>query len=347
MFEKRTVDISTSIIFRTILIILGIWLLYLARDVIAVFFVALILTAAIEPAISWFIKRKIPRQFAVLIIFILSFFIIGVIVSFLVPPLISQFRGFTEEFPLLLERLTSTFSGLEYYFESHGIAFSSQDFLANFGDRISQSSGEIFSTTVSVFSGFLAVIVILSMTFYLSVKEEGMQKFLAFVTPAEHQKYVISLAERIRDKIGKWLQGQLLLMVIIFILDYIALWLLGVPYALILAIFGGLLEIIPYLGPIISAVPAVALGFFISPLTGLLVLAAYIIIQQFENHIITPQVMKRAVGLNPVAVILALLIGAKLGGVLGAILAIPLTAAISVFIKDLVIKKEKNYSGDQ
>jgi predicted PurR-regulated permease PerM len=341
MIDKRTVDISTGIIFRTILIILGLWFLYLIRDIIAIFFIALIMTAAIEPSIKWLTRRKIPRSFSVLIIFLVLFLILGLVVSFLIPPLVGQFKSFTQNLPAHLDKFTQTFGGVEIYFKSYGIEFSSRSFLANLGDNLSQSGGKVFSTTVGFFTGIITMIAIMSMTFYLSVKEEGMDKILGSVTPAEHRVYVVSLAERIKEKIGKWLQGQLLLMLIIFILDFIALYFLGIPYALILAIFAGILEIIPYLGPIISAVPGVILGFLVSPLTGLLALAAYVVVQQFENHIIVPQVMKKTIGLNPVVVILALLIGAKLGGILGAILAVPLAAAISVFVGDLIQKNEK------
>jgi predicted PurR-regulated permease PerM len=134
--------------------------------------------------------------------------------------------------------------------------------------------------------------------------------------------------------------GQLVLMFIIFVLDFTALSIFHIPYALILAMLAGILEIVPYLGPIISATLASIIGFFISPITGLIVLGVLTTIQQIESHIIVPQVMKKAVGLNPVVVILALLIGAQLGGVLGAILAVPLATSLSVIIGDLVDKNE-------
>jgi len=133
--------------------------------------------------------------------------------------------------------------------------------------------------------------------------------------------------------------GQLFLMLIIFALDATGLYLIGVPYALILGIFAGVLEIIPYVGPIISAVPGVILGFLISPTVGFLAILVYLISQQLESNLIVPQVMKKAVGLNPVTTIVALLVGARLGGVLGAIISIPVATAISLFINDLMEKK--------
>ena len=166
-------------------------------------------------------------------------------VSLLVLPLVSQFKNFILELPSHLDNLTQTFSGVEYYFQSRGIEFSSQEFFKNLGIWLTESSGKIFSTTASIFNGFISIIAILSLTFYLSVKEEGMKNFLTSVTPAIHQNYAVSLAERIRERIGKWLQWQLFLMFIIFALDYAALYFLGVPYSVILAMFAGVLEIIP------------------------------------------------------------------------------------------------------
>lgn len=345
MAEKRTVDISTGIIFRTVLILLGLWLLYLIRDIIALFFVSIIMTVAIEPVVNRLSKKRIPRTVAVLIIYLALFLIFGIIISLIVPYLAIQLKDFSHSFPLYAEQITKVFSGLESYLQSQGISFSIEDFFKNIETSLFQSTGEIFSTTIGFFSGLISLIVVLSITFYMSVQRNGIKKFLVSVTPAEHQEYAASLVERINEKIGRWMQGQIFLMATIFILDFLALYFLGIPYALILAIIGGILEIIPYVGPVISAVPAVFLGFLVSPLSGLLVIAAYVVIQQVENHIIVPQVMKKAVGLNPVVVILALLAGAKLGGVFGAILAVPVATVLGVFISDLIDKKSELSSG--
>ena len=127
---------------------------------------------------------------------------------------------------------------------------------------------------------------------------------------------------------------------IIGILDTVGLYLVGVPYALVLGIFAGVMEIIPYMGPIISAIPGIVLGFLVSPTTGLLAFVVYLVAQQFENHVVVPQVMKKAVGLNPIVVILALMAGIKIAGTLGAILAIPVATAFGIFISDFMNKKE-------
>jgi predicted PurR-regulated permease PerM len=136
--------------------------------------------------------------------------------------------------------------------------------------------------------------------------------------------------------------GQGLVMLIIFALDALGLYLVGVPYPLILGIFAGFMEIIPFVGPIISGVPGVILGFIISPTTGFLAFIVYFIAQQFEGNVVVPLVMKKAVGLNPITIILALLIGGKLAGVLGIILSVPIAAAISLFVRDVMERSEKN-----
>jgi predicted PurR-regulated permease PerM len=338
--EKRTVEISTGIIFRTVLILLGMYFLYLISDVIAIFFVALIFTAAVGPLVSWLAVKKIPRSISVLTIYLILFCIIGSLIAVIIPEIASQFRDFSENTPLYTEKITKTFSGIQNFVDSHGSFFNINDVAKNIVSGIPKSSSQIFSTTADVLSGLVSIIVVLSLTFYLSVKEDGMRTFLELVVPHGHQSYAISLAERMEEKIGKWMQGQFFLMLTIFVFDFLALYFLNVPYALVIALIGGVTEIIPYLGPILGAIPAVVMGFLVSPTTGLLVLLLYIIIQQIENHVIVPQVMRKAVGLNPIAVILALLVGVKLGGILGAVISVPVVAALSVFVGDLVNSKK-------
>jgi predicted PurR-regulated permease PerM len=338
MLEKK-IDISTGAIFRIVIIILGIWILYLIRDIVALFFISLILTAAIDPGVDWLRRRKIPRGVGVLIIYCILFLIIGTAIYFFIPAIISQLNDFSQSLPRYIENLSNLSSGIKNFTQAHNISLGAQDFL-NLGSNTANLRGKLFSTTVGVFSGLVSFIIVLSLTFYLSVKEDGMRRFLNSVTPEKHQEYVVSLAERMKIKIGKWVLGQLLLMLIIFVFDFLALYFLKVPYALAIAIISGLLEVVPYIGPIISATLATMVGFLISPVMGLLALAVFTAIQQIEGHIIVPQVMKKAVGLNPVVVILALLIGAKLAGALGAILAVPVTAAASVFVKDLMDKNK-------
>jgi predicted PurR-regulated permease PerM len=336
--QKNEIEISTGIIFRTILILLTLWFLYLVMDVIALVFIAVIITSAMDPIVDWLQAKKIPRTAGVLGLFFTLFLLIGLAVSFLIPPMIAQFQDFSENFPEYFQVGEASFSHLKDFFASKNINLDLHQLSNDFTSSLTNLSGNIFSTTANVFSGFISVIVVFSLAFYMTVEENGIKKFIVSVTPDRFRDYAAGFAMRVKEKIGKWMLGQLLLMFIIFVLDAIGLYLVGVPYALILAIFAGVMEIVPYIVPIISAVPGIILGFLISPTTGFLALLVYLIAQQVENHVIVPQVMKKAVGLNPVATIIALLVGLRLGGAMGAILAIPVATAISLAVNDFMEK---------
>jgi len=184
------------------------------------------------------------------------------------------------------------------------------------------------------------LIVVLS--FYLSALENGVATFLRIVTPIKSERYVLNLWERSQTKIGQWMQGQLLLGVIIGVLTYLGLVILGVPYAFLLAIIAGLLELIPIFGPIIAMIPAIAIAFTDGGLTSaVIILGFYLIIQQFENNLIYPLVVRKVVGVPPLLVILALLIGAKLAGFLGILLSVPIAAAFREYINDIEFDKQR------
>jgi len=155
------------------------------------------------------------------------------------------------------------------------------------------------------------------------------------------------LAGRIQQKIGAWARGQFILGLIIGVMCFIGLIFLLPEYALVLAIVAGLTELIPYLGPTLGAIPAVFLGFTVSPGHGLAVLILYIIIQQLENNVVVPQVMRRQLGLNPIMIIIAMLVGARLAGIVGLILAVPVATAISVVGKDFLVKSGISKIKDQ
>lgn len=338
---NRIIDISSSTIIRTLFILLLLWFLYLVRDILLLVFLAIILVSAIDPIVDWFQKRKIPRSLTVLVIYVLFLSVLGTAISFLIPPLSSEIRGLGESFPSLAEKFSGYFRIIRDYAVSHNFQQNVSNFTADISERISKAGSSIFSGTISFIGGIFSFVVVLSVAFYMSVQEKGIKKFFASLMPEEHQTYVTGFVDRIQFKMGRWLQGQFFLMFIIFALDYFGMLLIGAPYALVLALVAGILEIIPYIGPIISAVIAVSISFLHDPVTGLLVLGLFILVQQLEGYVLTPLVMKKAVGLNPVVVILALLIGAKLGGVMGIIVAVPVATVLGEVINDLTKKKEK------
>ncbi|RMD51154.1 AI-2E family transporter, partial [Candidatus Parcubacteria bacterium] len=160
-------------------------------------------------------------------------------------------------------------------------------------------------------------------------------------TPRKYQKFILNFLQEAKIKVGYWLRGQLLIMIIIGLLDYLALLILGVPFALLLGVLGGILEIVPYLGPNLAALPAVLLAFSISPALAALVILAYFLIQQFEADFLTPKVMQKVAGLNPIISIVAIMVGYKLLGIAGGLLAIPTTVLLILFIKHWLAFRNK------
>lgn len=325
----KSISISPSILWWATGIILGLGFVYVIRDVIVLFCIALLIAAAAEPAIRRIHRCRINRALATGIVFAFLLMVIMGFLSFLIPVVIDETRSFARALPEYAREIT----GSDALFQdiSSKILSSSEG-----AGGITGIPKGLFSTTIGVFGAFASSLAVISMAFYLSIREDGVGRFLRSILPKRYQKYVISRANVIYGKIGYWMLGQFLLMFVVFLFYYVVLLLLGVPNALVLAIYGGLLEIVPYFGPILAAIPAIILAFFVSPLASLLVAVSYAIIQQVENHILVPQIMKRAVGLNPVVIILALFIGAKIAGVPGMILAVPFATAFQVFIKDVI-----------
>ncbi|MFC1644750.1 AI-2E family transporter [Patescibacteria group bacterium] len=328
--EKQIINIYTEIILKVAAAALAVYLLYLTRDIIVLFFVAVVVMAAIDPVVSWLSRSRIPRPAGVLIIYVALILVIGTAFSVLIPAIMSQFKEFLVDLPHYLEKLDSFFGRISFY---DNASINSHDVINRIGGNLSNSSLSIFSTTMGFFIGAFSFIVVFSMAFYMSIIQDGMEKFLGSISPKKYKNKVIKVALIIKEKIGRWMLGQLLLMFVIFALDYLVLYFLDVPYALAIAILGGVLEIVPYVGPVVSTVIAVLIGFFVSPVKGVVVLIFYVLVQQAENHIIVPQIMKRAVGLNPLVIIFSLLIGMKIAGVAGVILAVPVATAVNVVIQ--------------
>lgn len=336
MNQVQTINISTSTILRTIIVLLALVFLYLIRDIVLIIFVAVVIAAAINGPVSWLQRNKVPRLLGVLFIYLLLFLLIGLIITLIFPPLADQIRQLAAHFPSLVEKVGLS---LQQWWQDYDLENNLQSFLGRISDKLTQAASSVLSTTINLFGGLISAIVILVISFYLSVQERGAKRFLVSLTPAEHQAYLAGLIDRIESKIGSWLRGQLILMLIIGLLIFIGLYSLGIKYALVLALIAALFEIVPYIGPVLAALPAIILAFIQSPLLALLTLALYVVVQQLENYLLAPQVMRKAVGLNSVVIIIALLIGGKLAGILGIILAVPVAAAIAEFLKDLQ-KKE-------
>ncbi len=343
------ITINPMIVVWVFLIALLFFVAYILSDLLLVILASVLLAAAISPAARWLVRRKIPRIVAVLMVYAGILFSLAFIFYFLFIPLIQETFSFLRNLPEYFEAIESwtPVSDESIYKESSMFAGFAEDFsvsgiMEETREMLAGLSQGFANTLFSLFGGVLNFVLIIVLSFYLSVQENGVAKFLRLITPTKNTSYVLDLWNRAELKIGYWMQGQLILAVIVTVLVYLCLTLLGIPHALLLAVLAGVFELIPVFGPILAAIPAIAIammegGNFMEPglSIGLVVTGFYIIIQQFESQLIYPLVIQKVVGLSPIIVIIALIAGYNLGGFLGIILSVPLTAILIEFLNDM------------
>lgn len=335
--HETTIVITTGTLLRAVFVGLGLYALYLLSDIVLVLLTAVVVASAIEPIAGFLIERRFPRVLAVLAIYALFFGLITFVLFFFVPPVIEELAGITGELPRHIASINIL--GSESVTQFFSTLFPVKDLIPAVQGVVRGVSGGVFQTTTAFFGSAINLFLIIVLSFYLSVQDKGIENFLRLVVYDKYEAYVIDLWRRSRKKIGLWMQGQLLLGALIGIFAFLALSILGVRYALLLSLLAAIFEIIPVFGPVMAAVPAVALGFSESAFLGGMVLGFFIIIQQFENHLIYPLVVRKVVGVPPLIVILALVVGGKLAGPLGIIIAVPVASALMEIVSDIEEKR--------
>ena len=324
--KNINLHIPASSVIVVILVLAGAYAVWVLRDIFLIVLTSIVIASAIAPLAKSISKYKVPRVLSVLFVYLAFFASFLGVIFFVLPPILQETRSLIYALPQYfdLSITQSANSG-----ELSGIIKQINEILS------AVEKGDFIFAIQHVFGGLLSFILIIVFSFYFAINENGTEEFLRVVTPKDYENYVLDLWHRAQKKIGLWLQGQLLLAVLIGVLVYLGLMVLGIPYALPLAVLAAVFELIPVFGPILSALPAVALAYAsggIAP--ALMVVGLYIIIQQFENHLIYPLVVTKVVGVPPVLSILALLVGAQMAGVLGILLSIPIASVLQEIFDD-------------
>jgi len=322
--QKIELDISLSAIFKVLLTLAALFLLLKIADILLTIFVAIIIVAAVNPLVVS-LSRKMPRKYAALVVLLLVVAVITTVVGLLIPPIAKQLSELLSNLPNYLSQINL---GLEEPTLKNSFY---KKLIESMPSSLQQLTTRTPAIIINFVGGIFSVVALVFLIYYLLLEEAGIKKLFFSLIPGDKKELVADIVSKMGLKIGDWLRGELILMSIIGILDLIILLALGVPYALILGVWAGLTEIIPYVGPILGAIPALFFAFSISPFTAFLVLIFYAVVQQLESNFLVPRVMQKTVGLSPVVVILALMIGGKLFGVLGVILAVPVAAMLVVF----------------
>lgn len=332
--QPKVITISTLTIVKVAVFIFAIAFVYLIRDIVALFFVSLILASIINPLAAWFQAKKMPRGMAVLLLYLGMLGLIAAILIMLVPAVIIETRDLVSNADAIWANFVSTLGPLRDFVDSHGLSDDLQQALSGATGGVGATVGNLVATIRGLVTGVVSLIVVMVVAFYLVVSEDGLKRLFRAVAPEPYQPYLVDLFQRIEKSIGGWVRGQLILSLIMAVAVYIGLKILGVPYALVLALTAGVAESIPYVGPVFAAIPAILIAFTHSPLLGLTVAIMYVIIQQTESHILVPKIMSKVTGLHPIVCIFALLIGVKVAGLLGALLAIPVAMMLGIVAAD-------------
>lgn len=333
--QERSISISTRTILKVIVTIVALMFLWAVRDVIAVIFTALILAALINPIAQWAARHKIPKGIAVLVFYLLVFGGLALAIILVIPQVLEQIVKLASTVGGSWQVLSNGVDWLKQFSDQYGLSQNLQAGVDSLQTQITAMVAGLFTTVGVFFGGIAGLAVVLVLTFYMVVEEEEAFQWFKNFLPEDYQKLSTRVLTEVQSKFGSWLLGQLVLCFIVGIIYYIGLSIMGVEGALVLAILGGFTEFIPYLGPILGGIPAVIVATAQSPMLGLLTLILYVLVQQLENHVLVPKVMQKAVGINPVISIVALLVGAQLFGITGAILAIPVATACSVIIMEI------------
>lgn len=337
-----TINISTVAILKIVAVFLVLGFVFLVRDIILTVFIAIILAALIEPLVNRLQQRKVPRAIGIILIYALLVLFFTIIVRLLIPPFVEQIRLLSSNFPDFWNRVLENFQSVKQYSEEQGYLETIRRGLEGIQGDMSRAASGVYALIVAIFKNVINFLLILVVTFYLVMERDAFAKILRALTPPAQHQYVTGLAARIQTKIGNWARAQLLLGLIIGTLSFLGLIFLLPHYAIVLAIVAGITEMVPYLGPILGSIPAIFLGLTVSLWHGVAVLILYVVIQWLENNLIVPQVMKRQVGLNPVVVIVAMLVGARLVGLIGVILAVPVIASVGLVLKDFMERSNKS-----
>lgn len=330
----KEIRISTSTIITTIVILTVAYLVWYLRELVLLVVTAIVLASAIRPGVLFFMRFRFPRFLAVLTMYVIVFGTVFSVVYFFFPPIIAEAAAFLSSLPRYLDSINLPFDTSASSIFSGGDSTLSS--LLQMQQAFTSSSEGAIRLLISFFGGVFALFLVIILSFYFAVQESGVEDFLRLISPLKHEEYVVSLWRRSQKKIGLWMQGQLLLSLLAGLLVYLGLLIVGVPYALLLGILTALCELVPIFGSLFAGAVGVAIAWTSGGVSlAFIVAGLFVVVNQFESNLIYPLVVKKIVGVAPLLVILALIVGGELAGFLGVFLSIPLAAALQEFIGDI------------
>ncbi len=338
--SPRIISITTGTILRTIGVLLALGVVWMIKDVILLFFVSLLLAGVMYPFVRWMSAHRVPKGLSVFLFYFLLLGFLSVSFVLLIPAVAREMGMLAGTYSQSFDWLVGWREGIDGVADKYPFIHDLQGSIGSLQQYLGQSVQGVLGYLTTLFGGLAGLVVVLVLAFYLIVEESAVKTLFRNLIPNAHQEMASDIIWQVINRLGDWLRGQLVLGLVIGVLYFVAFAIIGVPYPVLLAVFGGLLEFIPYVGPFIAAVPALILAASVSPFVFVITLVAIVVIQQLENHLIVPKITQRTVGLNPIISILSVMIGGQTFGVVGALFAIPVATAASVVIAELLRRRQ-------
>lgn len=320
----QKVEVSYKTILFAVGVILSLILLSRIADIILQFFIALLVTAFLNPYVTKMSAYKIPRGISVLVSYVVIIGVFSFSLSAVIPPMVEQSTSFVNNIPLFMQNI--------------GISSLVSDrIVEQLLTQLGSLPGEIAKATASIFTNILSLVAVFVLSFYLLTERDKLDGQIAHFFGEGKRVKVTQVVNLLENKLGGWVRGQITLMFVVGAATYIGLRILGIPYAIPLAIISGLFEVVPFIGPFLGAIPGVLIGFGISPLMGFAVAANYFLVQQLENYLFVPKILQRTAGVNPIITLLALAIGFRLDGMVGLLISVPVFITCRVLFTELFL----------
>lgn len=339
MNQDKVLDISWGTILKIAVTFLTFYIFYLIKDILILIIFALIIYVLFNPAIDFLQRRKIPRVLGTLLIYLFLLVIMGFFVYAIAPVFILEIKQFIQLFPQHFEKTAPLLKEL-------GVeAFESfETFTADFQNWLVKASTSIFSAIFNIFGGIFAAFTIFSIAIFLSIEEKFIEKAIYLFSPKKYETFVLDIWKKSQTKISAWFGARILCCLFVGLASYVALLAFNINYPFALSLLAAITNIIPIVGPILAGIAIASIAAIQSLWKALFILITFILIQQIEGNVLNTILTKKFLGLPPVLVLISFLIGAKLWGLLGAILAIPVAGILYEFLRDFLKKRKESES---
>ncbi len=336
MKQEKVLDLSWETLFKIALAVILFYILFQIKDIVVWFIFALVISILFNPVIDFLKRFRIPRTVATSIVYLLTFAILSAVLYSVIVILIGEIEDLSHKISYYFQELSPILRDVGIY------AFEDiENMVTNLSSSLRELSSAFFTVSFSVFGGIFTTFFVLITAFFLSLEGKVIEKAVVLIFPKKYENYAFSLWKKCQKKVSSWFLTRVISCLFVGIVVYIACLIAGINYPLSLGIIAGVMNFIPYIGPLVSGIVIFSVAAMDGFAGGIFIIIIFVLVQLIEGALITPVLSQKFIGLSPVLVILSLAIGGVLWGFIGALLAIPLAGILFEFLKEFLEKRKK------